>query len=240
MVLYSVGALWVIGGQHGVAACDEICKDVTARMGEVEDWMTYFDVRIIKFDTSLEMRRKLAAQHNRAQHSGLESSVPQLLNNFLQLAVDDTQCKKTVVTLMCEAIVEAGLTATFGSTETIVKQMRPAAHMALTRGTTFTNALGKMVERKQVIALYTMRCFAEKQPENLWRVCNYMASPKSTVAGFQKLATLGNCGGITLVIPTCRLSASTLQDVSCCLVNPLPFVVIPIQWAAAIGSLDEV
>ena len=26
------------------------------------------------------------------------------------------------------------------------------------------------------------------QPENLWRVCNYMASPKSTVPGFQKLA----------------------------------------------------
>ena len=39
---------------------------------------------------------------------------------------------------------------------------------------------------------------------------------------------LGNCGGITLVIPTCRLSASTLQDVCFCLVNPLPSVVIPI------------
>ena len=46
----------MIGGQHGVAACDEICKDVTARMGEVEDWMTNFDVRIIKFDTSVEIR----------------------------------------------------------------------------------------------------------------------------------------------------------------------------------------
>ena len=51
---------------------------------------------------------------------------------------------------------------------------------------------------------------------------------------------MGNCGGITLVIRTSRLSASTLQDVLCCLVNPLPFVVIPIQWAAATGSLDEV
>ena len=52
--------------------------------------------------------------------------------------------------------MEAGLTAKSGNTETIVKQMRPAAHMALTCGTTFTDALGKMVERKQVIALYTM------------------------------------------------------------------------------------
>ena len=60
--------------------------------------------------------------------------------------------------------------------------------MASTCGTTFTDALGKMVERKQVIALYTMRCFAGMQPENLWRVCNCMASPKSTVSGFQKLA----------------------------------------------------
>ena len=50
-------------------------------MGEVEDWMTNFDVRIIKFHTSLEIRRKLAGQHNRAQHSGRESRVPQLLNN---------------------------------------------------------------------------------------------------------------------------------------------------------------
>ena len=89
---------------------------------------------------------------------------------------------------MCEAIVEAGLTAKSGNTETIVKQMRPAAHMALTCGTISTDALSKMVERKQVIALFTMRCFAGMQPENLWRVCNYMASPKSIVPGFQKVA----------------------------------------------------
>ena len=44
-----------MGDQHGVAVCDEICKDVTARMVEVEDWMTNFDVRIIKFDTSIEI-----------------------------------------------------------------------------------------------------------------------------------------------------------------------------------------
>ena len=188
MLLYSVGALWVIGGQHGVAACDEICKDAKPRIGEVKDWMTNFDVRIIKFDTSLEMRRKLAGQHNRAQHSGRESSVPQLLNNILQLAAEDTQCNKTFVTLMCEAIVETGLTAKSGKMETIVKQMRPAAHMALTCGTTFTDALSEMVECKQVTALYTMRCFAGMQPENLCRVCNYMASPKSALPGFQKLA----------------------------------------------------
>ena len=184
MLLYSVGALWVIGGQHGIAACDEICKDVTARMGEVEDWMTNFDARIIKFDTSAEIRRKLAGQHNRAQHSGRESSVPQLLNNFLPLVAEDTQCKKTIVTLMCQAIVEAGLTAKSGNMETIVKQMRPVAHMALTCGTIFTDALAKMVEPKLVIALYTMRCFTGMQPKSLWRVCNYMASPKSTVPGF--------------------------------------------------------
>ena len=77
-------------------------------MGEVEDRMTNFDVRIIKFDTSFKIRRKLAGQQNRAQHSGCESTVPQLLNNVLQQAVEDTECKKTVVTLMCEAIVEAG------------------------------------------------------------------------------------------------------------------------------------
>ena len=99
-------------------------------MGDVEDWMTNFDVRIIKFDTSLEIRRTLAAQHNRAQHSGRESSVAQLLNSFLQLVAEDTPCKKTIVTLMCEAIVEAGLTAKSGNTDTIVKQMRPAAYMA--------------------------------------------------------------------------------------------------------------
>ena len=68
---------------------------------------------------------------------------------------------------MCEAILEAGLTAKSGNTETMVKHMRPALHMALTCGTTFTDALGKMVERKRVIALYTVQCFAEMQPENL-------------------------------------------------------------------------
>ena len=173
---------------HGVAACDEICKDGTTMMGELEDWMTNFDVRIIKFDTSVEIRRQLAGQHNRAQHNGRESSVPQPLNNFLQLAAEETQCKKAVVTLMCEAVVEAGLTAKCGNTEPIVKQMRPAAHMAVMCGTAVTDALSKMVERKHVIALYTVRRFAGMQPENVWRVCNYMALPKSKVPGFWKLA----------------------------------------------------
>ena len=180
----------MIGGQHGVAACDEICKAVTPRMGEVEDWMTNFHVRTIKCDTSLEIRRRLAGQHNRGQHIGRESSVPQQLNNFLQLAAEDTQCKKTLVTLKCEAIVEAGPTAKSGNTETIVKHMRPAAHIALTR-------LGKMVERKQVIAFYIMRGFAGMQPENLWRVCNYMASPKSIVRAsrsWQRISALRNRG----------------------------------------------
>ena len=94
--------------------------------------MTNFDVPTIKCDTSLEIMRRLAGQPNRGQHIGRESSVPQQLNNFLQLAAEDTQCKKTVVTLMCEAIVEAGLTVKCGNTETIVKQMRAAAHISLT------------------------------------------------------------------------------------------------------------
>ena len=121
----------MIAGQHGVAVCDEICKHVTARMGEVEDSMTNFDVLMNKDDTSLEITQKLVGQHNRAQHSGRESSVPQTLNNFLQLAAEDTQCKKKIFTLMCEAIVETGMSAKSGNTETIVKQMRPAGPSAL-------------------------------------------------------------------------------------------------------------
>ena len=94
----------------------------------------------------------------------------------------------TIVTLVSEAIVEAGLTAKSGNTETIVKQMRPAARTALTCGTSFNDTLSKMVEGKQVSALYIMQCFAGMQPENMCRVCIYMAPPKITVPGFQKLA----------------------------------------------------
>ena len=151
------------------------------------------------------------------------------------MAVEDTQLKKTPVTLMCEAIVEAGLTAKSGNTETIVKQMRPADHMALTCGTTFTDALGKMVERKHVISLYTMRCFAGMQPENLWRVCNYMASPTSTVPGFQKLAKELRAGELWWYhfghpdMPVERMHPSRRMLLPC---KPLPFVVIPMRWAA--------
>ena len=205
--------------------------------------MTNFDVRIIKFDTSVEIGRKLAGQHNRAQHSGRESSVPQLLNNFLQLAAEDTQCKKTVVTLMCEAIVEAGLTAKSGNTETIVKQMRPAAHMALTCGATFTDALGKMVERKHMIAIYTTRCFAEMQHDNLWRVCNYMASPNSTVPGLQKLKKELRAGELWWYhfghpdMPVERIQPSRRMLLLC---KPLPFVVIgPLQQGACMKCNDR-
>ena len=57
MLLYLVGALRVIRGQHSVAVRDAICKDVTARMGEVANWKTNFDMRIVTFDTSVEIRR---------------------------------------------------------------------------------------------------------------------------------------------------------------------------------------
>ena len=67
-------------------------------------------------------------------------SVAQLFNNFVQLAAEDAQCKKTIFTLMCEAVMEAGLTAKSSNTQTIVKQMRPAPHMAVTCGTTLTDA----------------------------------------------------------------------------------------------------
>ena len=52
--------------------------------------------------------------------------------------------------------MEAGLAAKSGSIETIVKQMKPAAYIALTCGTTFRDAIGKMVERRQVNALFRM------------------------------------------------------------------------------------
>ena len=132
--------------------------------------------------------------------------------------------------------MEAGLTAKSGNPETIVKQMRPAGHMALTCGATFTDALGKMVERKQVIALYTMRCFAGMQPDNLWRVCNYMASPKSTVPGFQKLAKELRAGELWWYhfghpdMPVERIHLSRRMLLLC---KPLPFVVIgPLRQGA--------
>ena len=56
----------MIRGQHGVAACDDMCKDVTSRVGEVHEWMIDFDLCIIKFDTSVEIKQKLARQHGRA------------------------------------------------------------------------------------------------------------------------------------------------------------------------------
>ena len=139
--------------------------------------------------------------------------------------------------------MEAGLTAKSGNTETIVKQTRPAAHMTLTCATTFMDALGKMVERRQVIALYTMRSFAGMQPENLWRVCNYMASPRSTVPGFQKLAKELRVGELWWYhfglpdMPVERIHSSRRMLLPC---KPLPFVVIPLRWAAATGNLDEV
>ena len=71
--------------------------------------------------------------------------------------------------------MQARLNAKSGNTKTIVKQIRPAAHMAPMCGTTFTDALSKMVERKQVIALFGMLCCAGMQPKKLWHVCNYMA-----------------------------------------------------------------
>ena len=96
-----------------------------------------------------------------------------------------------VITLKVEAIVEAGLTAKSGTTETILKQIRPAANMALTCGTTFTDQLGKMVEGKQLMVVHTKRCFPGMQPKKLWRVCNYMCLAKDNstrLPGFGKEA----------------------------------------------------
>ena len=113
--------------------------------------------------------------------------------------------------------------------------------MALTCGTIFTDALGKMVEGKPVIVLYTMRCFVGMQPENLWRICNYMASQKSTVPCFQKQAKELRAGESWWYhfdhpdMPVERIHPSRRMLLPC---KPVPLVVIPIHWAAAIGRLD--
>ena len=52
--------------------------------------------------------------------------------------------------------MEVGLTAKSSNMETVVNQMGLAAHMALMCGTTFMDALSKMVQCTQVIALFTM------------------------------------------------------------------------------------
>ena len=99
-----------------------------------------------------------------------------------------------------------------------------------------------------MIALYTMRCFAGMQPENLWRVCNYLASPKCTGPGFPELAKELRAQELWWYpfghadLPVERIHPSRRMLLPCVL---LPFVVrhcnaSPIQWAAATGSLDEV
>ena len=77
----------------------------------------------------------------------------------------------------------------------------------------------------------------------LWRVCDYMGSPKSNVPGFQKLAKELRAGKLWRYhfghpdMPVERIHPSRRMLLPC---KPLPFVVIPIGWAAATGSLDEV
>ena len=65
------------------------------------------------------------------------------------------------------------------------------------------------------------------QRENLWCVCNYMASPKSTVTGFQKLAKELRDGELWWYhfghpdMPVERIHPSRRMLLPC---KPLPFV----------------
>ena len=81
------------------------------------------------------------------------------------------------------------------------------------------------------------------QPDNLWRVCNYMASPKSTVPGFQKLAKELRAGELWWYhfghpnMPVERIHPSRRMLLLC---KPLPFVVTrPLRQGASMKCNDR-
>ena len=86
----------------------------------------------------------------------------------------------------------------------IVKQMRPAAHVAVTCGTTFTDALSKMAERKQVIALFTMQCFVEWTQKFVACMQLHGFYCVSSTASCRNCLTVGvHCSHVHCVAPYC-------------------------------------
>lgn len=111
--LFSAGCLWVLGGQHGVLATDilrQLCK-----MTDPPEWMCFYDVSVVKFATSVEDRRKLAGQHNRAQHSGRETTIAGVMKIFNLTIASDPKCIKSLKDILFDTVQSAGMGAKKGS-----------------------------------------------------------------------------------------------------------------------------
>lgn len=64
----------------------------------------------------------------------------------------------------------------------------PCARLTMVCGTEFVTNMAKMESRGLTFKIDHFRCTAGLEPDHMWRICGYMATPRSTIPGFVKLA----------------------------------------------------
>ena len=55
----AAGSTWCIGGQHAKEANDEIAKSYAEQMKTAPNHVTHYDMDIVRFNTTVQVRRRL-------------------------------------------------------------------------------------------------------------------------------------------------------------------------------------
>ena len=111
----AAGSTWCIGGQHAKEANDEIAKSYAEQMKTAPNHVTHFDLDIVRFNTTVQVRRRLAGIHNRAQHSGSMNNLHEVCRLMQTLFDEDPDLTRSLGEILEDTIVQSGFAAKSGS-----------------------------------------------------------------------------------------------------------------------------
>ena len=107
----AAGSTWCIGGQHAKEANDEIAKSYAEQMKTAPNHVTHFDLDIVRFNTTVQVRRRLAGIHNRAQHSGSMNNLHEVCRLMQTLFDEDPDLTRSLGEILEDTIVQSGFAA---------------------------------------------------------------------------------------------------------------------------------
>ena len=85
----SAGKILTLGGQHAVAACEQLEQDLLQKHLKPKPWMVRFTETRLRADTPLAVNEILAGHHNNIQHGGTSHTILQrsmlLVREFTRL-----------------------------------------------------------------------------------------------------------------------------------------------------------
>ena len=145
------GFYYLIGGQHVVTAAKRMGELRGLQNLPLKAWQKTILGHVVKRDTPLETRERLAGQHQRMQHAIKKSVTSVRCGNVLVEFSRDPEQKYSISYHLDAALEKIGTTAAEGPRSKLVSQWLPLGRVLQVGGAPVAQAIARMESRGLVV-----------------------------------------------------------------------------------------